>query len=146
MTAPAYDYKGLRVITYPGRAPLTGSKTIHGSLDQIWWRSTLIDSVRCLFWWFSLILNGFRRRTTSIGFLMKLYFHPYVDRRKRSPDASWVTSLRQTGPGGRGRLEFMLDRASGLFWTSLLVIFASISSSKFLMTLSNIPKKYSIIR
>ena len=69
-----------------------------------------------------------------------------MDHRKRSLDTSWVTSLWQTGPGGRGRLEFMLDRPSGLCWMSLLVIFASISSSKFLMTLSNVPKKYNIIR
>ena len=50
--------------------------------------------------------------TTFIGCLIKLCFHPYVDRRKRSPDASWVTSLRQTGPGGRGKLELELLWAS----------------------------------
>jgi len=33
--AAAYDYKGLRVVAYPRRASLTGSKTIHGPLDQI---------------------------------------------------------------------------------------------------------------
>ena len=99
------------------------------------------------FWpWFMLIPNSFWRETTWIGFLIKLAFHSYVDRQKRSLYVSWVTSLRQTGPGGRGRLEFLLDRPSGLCWTSLLVIFASISSSKFLMTLSNVPKKYNIIR
>ena len=31
---------------------------------------------------------------TQIGFLVKLAFQPYVDHQKRSPDASWVTSLR----------------------------------------------------
>ena len=31
-----------------------------------------------------------------------------MDRQKRSRDASWVTSLRQTGPVGRGRLELEL--------------------------------------
>ena len=28
MMVVAYDYKGLRVVAYPGCAPLTGSKTI----------------------------------------------------------------------------------------------------------------------
>ena len=49
---------------------------------------------------------------TSIGFLIKLAFHPYMDRRKWSLDASWVTSLRQIGPRGRDRLELEL------LWTS----------------------------
>ena len=35
MMAVAYDYKGLRVVTYPGRAPLMGPNTIHGPTDQI---------------------------------------------------------------------------------------------------------------
>jgi hypothetical protein len=29
---------------------------------------------------------------------MKLSFHPYVDHKKRSPDASWASILLQTGP------------------------------------------------
>ena len=35
-----------------------------------------------------------------------------MDHRKRSPDASWVTSLRQTGPGTRDGLELELLWAS----------------------------------
>ena len=49
-----------------------------------------------LFRRFPLISKRFWCETTWIDFLIKLSFHPYVDRRKQSPDASWVTSLRQT--------------------------------------------------
>jgi hypothetical protein len=51
---------------------------------------------------------------------MKLYFHPYMDHQKQSPDASWAAILLQTGPEGQSRLELKLDCASGLAWTSLL--------------------------
>ena len=37
-----------------------------------------------------------------------------MDHQKRSPDASWVTNLRQTGPGTRDRLELELLLASTL--------------------------------
>ena len=97
----------------------------------------ILDAV--LWPWFLLIPNRFWRETTWIGFLIKLSFQPYMDRRKRSLDTFWVTSLRQTGSGGRGRLEIMLDWASGFCWMSLLIIIASTSSSKSLMTLSNVP-------
>ena len=99
-----------------------------------------------LFRRFPLILKGFRCETTCIGFLIKLAFQPYMDHRKWGPDASWVTSLRQTGPRGRGRLKIMLDQTFGSCWTSLLVIIASTSSSKFLMTLSNVSNQDNIIR
>ena len=55
---------------------------------------------------------AFDVRPLPLGFLIKLAFHPYVDHQKRSLDASWVTSLRQTGPGSRGRLELELLWAS----------------------------------
>ena len=41
---------------------------------------------------------------------MKLYFHPYVEHQKQSPDVSWASILWQTGPGGRGRLEVMCQQ------------------------------------
>jgi hypothetical protein len=48
MMAVEHEYKGLMVAAYPGRAPLMGSKTIHGLLDQIRWRSTWTESERWL--------------------------------------------------------------------------------------------------
>ena len=69
-----------------------------------------------LFRRFPLILNVFWCETTWIGFLIKLSFQPYVDHQKRSSYACWVTSLRQTGPVGRGRLELELLWAS-TSWT-----------------------------
>jgi len=46
MMVVAYDYKGLRVIAYPGRAPLMGSKTIHGPNELKTVREHLTDSGR----------------------------------------------------------------------------------------------------
>ena len=90
-----------------------GPNTIHGPTDQkkgvgAPWQILDAD----LFRRFPLILKGFCRETTWIGFLIKLSFQPYVDHRKRSPDASWVTSLKQTDPGGRDRLKIELLWAS----------------------------------
>ena len=42
---------------------------------------------------------------TSIGFLMKLSFHPYMDHQKRSPYATWTSVLLHAGPESRDGLE-----------------------------------------
>jgi hypothetical protein len=55
-----------------------------------------------LFRRFPLTQKEFGPQTNAIGFLMKLSFQPYVNRRKRSPDASWASVLLLAGPGGRG--------------------------------------------
>ena len=54
----------------------------------------------------------FLHETNWVGFLIQLAFHPYVDHRKQSLDASWVINLWQTGPGTRDRLELELLWAS----------------------------------
>jgi hypothetical protein len=51
---------------------------------------------------------------------MKLSFHPYVDHRKRSQEASWASIVLQTGPGARDGLERDMDWASNLAWAPLL--------------------------
>jgi hypothetical protein len=62
----------------------------------------------------------FGPQTKSIGYLMKLSFHPYVDHRKQSPDASCTSILLQTAPVARDGLELDMDWASNLAWTPLL--------------------------
>jgi hypothetical protein len=56
----------------------------------------------------------FGPQTKAICELMKLSFHPYVDHRKRSLDASYASVLLQTGPGARDGLELDMDWASNL--------------------------------
>jgi hypothetical protein len=40
---------------------------------------------------------------------MKLSFHPYVNHRKRSTDASWASILLQIGPAAHDGLELDMD-------------------------------------
>ena len=89
--------------------------------------------------------NSNRPETSGIGKLMFLSFQAYVDRRKRSPYASWVSVLVSKGPAGRGRLELDLDWASNLTWTSSLFLSDSLLVSKPFLILSKVPK-YNIIK
>jgi hypothetical protein len=58
--------------------------------------------------------------TTSISYLIKLYFHPYVDHKKQSPYVTWASVLVYATPGAQDRLELDLDWAPNLAWTPLL--------------------------
>jgi hypothetical protein len=69
-----------------------------------------------------------------------------MDHQKRSLDASWVTSSRQTCPELRGRLELNLVWSSIFIWAPSLVLHASKPSSMCLLDLSFIPKYNIIIR
>ena len=127
----------------PGRAP-NGPKHdtwSNGPKDGVAAPWKILDAY--LWPQFPLISNSFWRETTWIGFLIKLAFHPYVDRRKRSPDASWVTSLRQTGPETWNGLQLQLDWAStieNMNWTPMLDLLLSLAcmqwSSDVLIILS----------
>jgi hypothetical protein len=69
-----------------------------------------------------------------------------MDHRKWSPNASWVTSSRQTGPELQGRLELNLVWSSIFIRAPSLVLHASKPSSMYLLDLSFIPKHNIIIR
>ena len=76
MLVAVTNYRGLKVIASPGCAPLTGSTTIHGPMDQKWWRSTgqILDAN--FFRRFPLTPVEFGPQTKAIGYLMKLSFQP----------------------------------------------------------------------
>jgi hypothetical protein len=69
-----------------------------------------------------------------------------MDHRKQSPDASWVTNSRQTGPELRGRPELNLVWSSIFIRAPSLVLHASKPSSMCLLDLSFIHKHNIIIR
>jgi hypothetical protein len=78
MMVATTDY-GLRVIAPPGRALLTGSKAIHGPMDQKWWHSTEQILDVDFFRRFLLTLVEFGPQTKAISYFIKLSFHPFVD-------------------------------------------------------------------
>jgi hypothetical protein len=78
--------------------------------DAAPWQILNVD----LFQLFPLTPVEFGPETKAIAYFMKLVFHLYVDRRKRSPYASRAPVLLQVGPEGWGKLELELDWASVL--------------------------------
>jgi hypothetical protein len=65
--------------------------------------------------------EGFFCGTSSISYLIKLFFHPYVDRQEQSPYTTWTSILARGASRVRDRLEFDIDWASNLAWMPLLV-------------------------
>ena len=57
----------------------------------------------------------FRSETGAIGSSMKMSFHPYIERPKRTPYTAWASILVRAVSGLRGELELEL------FWASTLV-------------------------
>jgi len=146
MRVVAAVYKGLRVVTTPRHAPLTGLTTIHGPRnkngDAAPKQILDTDLFRC----FQITQKDLGPQTNAISFIMKLSFQPWVEHQKWSPDTSWVSVLLLAGPGLQNRLEVDSVWASSLTWAPVLVFHASKSSLMHPLVLSMIPKHNIIIR
>jgi hypothetical protein len=144
MTVTMYDYNCLRVTAYLGHTHLTASKSIQNPWDQKQWRNTWTYFGHWLVLTIPVDSEGLLMCDQLHYISYQITFQWYMDHRKWTPDVSVWPVLWQTNPGGRGRLKFMLDWASDFRWTSLPVIFAFIASFNFLMSLSNVLKKYNV--